>query len=150
MCIRDRKEDALVLKKACEGYGMKDYIVIDHDGVSIAVFGIMGKNAVDYAPESGLVFNDATETAKRVVEKIKADENVDMIVCLSHCGTIENETDKLEDTEDYVLAEEVPDIDLIISGHTHTVLDEPVTVGSTYIVSCGSYNKNVGLSLIHI
>ena len=51
------KEDALVLKKACEGYGMKDYIVIDHDGVSIAVFGIMGKNAVDYAPESGLVFN---------------------------------------------------------------------------------------------
>ena len=138
------KEDASVLKKACEGYGMKDYIVIDHDGVSIAVFGIMGKNAVDYAPESGLIFNDATETAKRVVEKIKAEENVDMIVCLSHCGTIENETDKLEDTEDYVLAEEVPDIDLIISGHTHTVLDEPVTVGSTYIVSCGSYNKNVG------
>ena len=39
-----------------------------------------------------------------------------MIVCLSHCGTIENETDKLEDTEDYVLAEEVPDIDLIVSG----------------------------------
>lgn len=138
------KEDASVLKKACEGYGMKDYIVIDHGGVSIAVFGIMGKNAVDYAPESGMIFNDAAETAKNVVEKIKAEEDVDMIVCLSHSGTIENETDELEDTEDYVLAEEVPDIDLIISAHTHTVLDEPVTVGSTYIVSCGSYNRNMG------
>ena len=138
------KEDASVLKKACEGYGMKDYTVIDHDGVSIAVFGIMGKNAVDYAPESGMIFNDAAETAKNVVEKIKAEEDVDMIVCLSHSGTIENEADELEDTEDYVLAEEVPDIDLIISAHTHTVLDEPVTVGSTYIVSCGSYNRNMG------
>ena len=138
------KEDASVLKKACEGYGMKDYTVIDHGGVSIAVFGIMGKNAVDYAPESGMIFNDAAETAKNVVEKIKAEEDVDMIVCLSHSGTIENETDELEDTEDYVLAEEVPDIDLIISAHTHTVLDEPVTVGSTYIVSCGSYNRNMG------
>ena len=138
------KEDASVLKKACEGYGMKDYTVIDHGGVSIAVFGIMGNNAVDYAPESGMIFNDAAETAKNVVEKIKAEEDVDMIVCLSHSGTIENETDELEDTEDYVLAEEVPDIDLIISAHTHTVLDEPVTVGSTYIVSCGSYNRNMG------
>ncbi len=138
------KKDAAVLKKACDDYGMKDYTVIEHSGARIAVFGIMGKNAVDYAPESGLIFRDATETAAEVVKKIKSDENVDMIVCLSHCGTIENEKDKLEDTEDYVLAEEVPDIDVIISGHTHTVLDEPVTVGSTYIVSCGSYNRNMG------
>lgn len=140
----DLKADAAVLKEACEKYGITDYTVIDHDGISIAVFGVMGESAADYAPESGLIFNDATETAKSVVKKIKSEEDVDMIVCLSHCGTIENETDKLEDTEDYVLAEEVPDIDLIISGHTHTVLDEPVTVGSTYIISCGSYNKNMG------
>lgn len=132
------------LKDACTAYGMKDYTVLDHNGTSIAVFGIMGENAVDYAPESGLIFKDAVETAGNVVDEIKSEENVDMIVCLSHCGTIENEEDSLEETEDYRLAEEVPDIDVIISGHSHTVLDEPVTVGSTYIVSCGSYNKNMG------
>ena len=138
------KADAAVLKAACDAYGVKDYTVIQHGDVKAAVFGLIGENAVDYAPESGLVFKDAIETAGKVVETIKKNEDCDIIICLSHCGTIENESDELEETEDYRLAEEVPDIDLIISGHSHTELDEPVLVGSTCIASSGCYNKNVG------
>ena len=51
---------------------------------------------MDYAPESGLLFKDAAETAAQVVEEIKENEDYDIIICLSHCGTIENSTDKLE------------------------------------------------------
>lgn len=138
------KDDAKVLKEACDAYGVKDYTVLDHDGVKMAVFGLLGESAVEYAPESGLMFKDAQETAKDVVNEIKNKEDVDLIVCISHCGTIENETDKMEDTEDYQLAENVPDIDLIVSGHSYTTLDEPVQVGDTYLVSCGSYNTNMG------
>ena len=138
------KDDAKILKEACDAYGVKDYTVLEHDGVTMAVFGLLGESAVEYAPESGLLFKDAQETAKDVVNEIKDKENVDLIVCISHCGTIENESDKMEDTEDYQLAENVPDIDLIISGHSHTTLDEPVQVGDTYLVSCGSYNTNMG------
>lgn len=138
------KDDAKILKEACDAYGVKDYTVLEHDGVTMAVFGLLGESAVEYAPESGLIFKDAQETAKDVVNEIKDKENVDLIVCISHCGTIENESDKMEDTEDYQLAENVPDIDLIISGHSHTTLDEPVQVGDTYLVSCGSYNTNMG------
>ncbi len=141
-------DDAAALKSACDAYGVEDYIMIEHGGVRAAVFGLMGKNAVDYAPESGLLFKDANEAAAEVVEKIKAEEKADIIICISHCGTIENETDVMEETEDYLLAEEVPDIDLIISGHTHTVLDEAVQVGDTYIVSCGSYNANAGHAVL--
>ena len=107
-------------------------------------FGLLGESAVEYAPESGLIFKDAQQTAKDVVNEIKDKEDVDLIVCISHCGTIENEADKLEESEDYQLAENVPDIDLIVSGHSHTTLDEPVQVGDTYLVSCGSYNTNMG------
>lgn len=138
------KDDAKVLKEDCDVYGVKDYTVLEHDGVTMAVFGLLGESAVEYAPESGLIFKDAQETAKDVVNEIKDKENVDLIVCISHCGTIENESDKMEDTEDYQLAENVPDIDLIVSGHSHTTLDEPVQVGDTYLVSCGSYNTNMG------
>ena len=138
------KDDAKVLKEACDAYGVKDYTVLEHDGIRMAVFGLLGESAVEYAPESGLLFKDAQETAKDVVNEIKDKEDVDLIVCISHCGTIENESDKMEDTEDYQLAENVPDIDLIISGHSHTTLDEPVQVGDTYLVSCGSYNTNMG------
>lgn len=138
------KDDAKILKEACDAYGVKDYTVLEHDGIRMAVFGLLGESAVEYAPESGLMFKDAQETAKDVVNEIKNKEDVDLIVCISHCGTIENESDKMEDTEDYQLAENVPDIDLIVSGHSHTTLDEPVQVGDTYLVSCGSYNTNMG------
>lgn len=138
------KDDAKILKEACDAYGVKDYTVLEHDGIRMAVFGLLGESAVEYAPESGLMFKDAQETAKDVVNEIKNKEDVDLIVCISHCGTIENETDKMEDAEDYQLAENVPDIDLIVSGHSHTTLDETVQVGDTYLVSCGSYNTNMG------
>ena len=136
--------DAAVLKESYDAYGVKEYTIIEHAGIRAAMFGLMGENAVDYAPESGLLFKDAKEAAAETVEKIKTEEYVDMIICLSLCGTIENEDDVMEETEDYLLAEAVPEIDLIISGHTHTVLEEAVQVGDTYIVSCGAYNAYMG------
>ena len=136
--------DAEVLRDAFDAYGVREYTVIEHDDAKVALFGLMGESAVDYAPEAGLIFKDATEAAAETVAKIKAETDADIIVCLSHCGTVENEEDVMEETEDYLLAEAVPEIDLIISGHTHTVLDEVVQAGDTYIVSCGSYNANMG------
>lgn len=142
------KEDAAVLKEAYDAYGVKEYTIIEHDGIKAAMFGLMGENAVEYAPESGLLFKDAKEAAAATVEKIQNNEDVDMIICLSHCGTIENEEDVMEETEDYLLAEAVPEIDLIISGHSHTVLEEAVQVGDTYIVSCGAYNTYMGHAVL--
>ena len=54
-----------------------------------------------------------------------------MIACVSHSGT----WDDADKSEDEILAKEVPDIDLIISGHTHSQLDKPIQHGNTYIVS---------------
>lgn len=138
------KRDAKVLRDACDAYAVKPYMVIERGGMRAAVFGLIGENAVEYAPESGLLFKDVKTAAADVVAQIKEQEDVDMIICLSHCGTLENENDVMEETEDYLLAEAVPDIDLIISGHSHTALDEAVQAGDTYIVSCGSYNAYMG------
>jgi len=136
--------DAEVLKDAFDAYGVKEYTVLEHGDAKVALFGLMGESAVDYAPESGLIFRDATEAAADVVAKIQSETDADVIVCLSHCGTVENEEDVMEETEDYLIAEAVPEIDLIISGHTHTLLEEAVQAGDTYIVSSGSYNTNIG------
>ena len=62
-----------------------------------------------------------------------------MIVCLSHGGTSPDGT-----SEDEELARAVEGIDLIVSGHTHTALEEPILAGETYIVSAGEYGKNLG------
>ena len=128
------------IQSAFETYGVKDYVVIQKGNVKIAVIGVFGEDALDCAPTCELTFKDPVEAAKETVEEIKKNEDVDMIACVSHSGTWEDEGK----SEDEILAKEVPDIDLIISGHTHTQLDEPIQHGNTYIVSCGEYGRNLG------
>ncbi len=133
-------QDQLLLKNAFENYGMEDYIVLTKGDVKIAVFGIFGEDSLACAPTCVLQFKDAPEAAASVVAEIKEKEDVDMIVCLSHSGTNEEESK----SEDEILAKAVPEIDLIISGHTHSTLTAPICHGNTYIVSCGSYGRNLG------
>lgn len=128
------------LKDAFTAYGVSDYTVLEKGDVDIAVVGVFGKDALACAPTCELKFEDPIEAVKQTVADIKANEDVDMIVCVSHSGTWEDESK----SEDELLAKAVPDLDLILSGHTHTELEEPIQHGSTYVVSCGEYGKNLG------
>ena len=115
-------------------------MVVEKGDVKIAVVGVFGVDALKCAPTCELLFKDPVESVKKTVEEIKKNEKVDMIACVSHSGTWEDE----KKSEDEILAKEVPDLDLIISGHTHTELKEPIQHGNTYIVSCGEYARNLG------
>ena len=138
---KDTKKAGKKLKKAFENYGVEDYTIVDKNGVKIAVFGVIGDEAISNAPVAGIKFSDYISRAKKIVKEIKQNDEADMIVCLSHAGT--NEED-FSASEDVKLAEEVDGIDLIVSGHSHTVLEEPKTVNGTIIVSSGEYTNNVG------
>ena len=128
------------LKDAFAAYGVSDYTVLEKGDVDIAVVGVFGKDALACAPTCELKFEDPIEAVKQTVADIKANEDVDMIVCVSHSGTWEDESK----SEDELLAKAVPDLDLILSCHTHTEIEEPIQHGSTYVVSCGEYGKNLG------
>ncbi len=120
---------------------LREYVILTRNGLRIGIFGLMGKDAaadVQFAP-SGL-FNDPVETAKRITKILKETEHVDIVLCLSHSGTSANGGH----SEDVELAEKVPGIDIIVSGHTHRVLQEPLHVGNTLIVSAGSYGSYLG------
>lgn len=128
------------LKDAFTAYGVSDYTVLEKGDVDIAVVGVFGKDALACAPTCELKFEDPIEAVKQTVADIKANEDVDMIVCVSHSGTWEDESK----SEDELLAKAVPDLDLILSGHTHTEIEKPIQHGSTYVVSYGEYGKNLG------
>lgn len=130
--------DALLA--AFEAYDMKEYLMVQKGNVSVAIMAIFGYDAQDCAPFSELVFKNTVEAAKETVAKIQANENADIIICLSHSGTWEDEAK----SEDEILAKSVPEIDVIISGHTHSTLTEPIIHGTTYIGSAGEYGKNLG------
>ena len=129
-----------MLHKSMENYGVKKYAIIQAGDLKAAVFGLMGKEAASYAPTSGLIFDDIVESSKEIVNEIKKNENVDLIIALSHSGT--NSDSK--SSEDEILAKEVPEIDVIISGHSHTYMDNPILIGDTAVVSAGEYGRFVG------
>ena len=132
-------EDNRLIRKALQDYGSTSYTIVEREGVRIGVFGVLGEDAEACAPESGLEFEPIVETSKEVVKELEK-EKVDMIVCLSHSGTNEEE----DKSEDEILAKEVPEIDVIVSAHTHTKLDKYIKSGDTYIVSAGSYGEYLG------
>jgi 5'-nucleotidase / UDP-sugar diphosphatase len=129
------------LKEAFREYPVVPYTVIERRGIRIGLFGILGKDAqIDTPFAKPITFSDPVKTSKKMVELLKDKEKVDLIVCLSHTGTSKVK----KNSEDENLARAVPEIDVIISGHTHTVLTKPIVIGKTLIVSAGSYGATLG------
>lgn len=133
-------EGQQLLKDGFTAYDVKDYVILNRGGVNIAVTGVFGTDALSCAPTCELLFKDPVTAVKETVKKIQETEQADMIVCVSHSGTWEKESR----SEDEILAKGVPELDLIVSAHTHTQLAEPIVHGNTYIVSAGEYGKSVG------
>lgn len=135
----DSNPDQLVIQRAMAAYGVKDYMLLERGGVTYGLFGLMGTDSDDCAPASGFTLEDPIKSAQRCVDALK-ELGAEFIICLSHSGTDE----KVKLSEDEQLAEKVSGIDVIVSGHTHTTLEEPIVVNDTYIVSAGAYCENLG------
>lgn len=136
---------------ALADYPVTDYVMLEREGwpgrsgdnvLRIAVFGVLGLDAHECAPMSGIEYQPIEEAARRVVADIQAKEQADYIICLSHSGT------EAGRGEDYELAKAVDGIDVIISGHTHSTTPEPIRVNDTLVVSCGEYTQNLGVLTI--
>lgn len=131
------------LKQAMEDYGVENHLIITRGGVNYGIFGLMGEDADACAPMSGMEFEPVADAARREVAALEEElaqlEGPSLIVCLSHTGTDGGKG------EDYDLAKAVDGIDVIISGHTHSTLEQPIEVNGTLIVSCGEYTTNLGV-----
>ena len=143
---KDDPRDAQ-LKAAFTEYPVTPYAILKRNGIRIGLFGIMGRDAADDTPFAAPVtFGDIVERSKAVVDLLRNKEKVDLVVCLSHVGTKPVKSH----SEDEILAGKVPGIDVIISGHTHTVLTEPIRIEKTTIVSAGAYGAYLGVLNLEI
>ncbi len=101
----------------------KETLIKYVDGVKIGIFGlgIAFENLVLPDLHKGVRYINAQLVARQLTRRLREDHGCDMVICLSHIG-YKYESDQVSD---YVIANEVDGIDLIIGGHTHTLLDEP-------------------------
>lgn len=109
------------------------YKIFEKGGAKIAVIG----QAFPYTPIANprwmfpnWSFGIREEQVAKNVEAARA-EGADLIVLLSHNGF----------DVDRALAARVPGIDIILTGHTHDALPEPVIVGKTLVIASGSHGK---------
>src|SRR5699024_6316907 len=128
------------LKTYMNDYGVTEYTVMEYNSINIGFIGLMGEDADIDATMAEVEFESIVDNAKTTIKKMKKENDVDLVVALSHSGTSDNP----KESEDEILAEKVPELDVIISGHSHTVLEEPIISGDTTIVSSGEYGKNLG------
>ncbi|MER2169333.1 MAG: 5'-nucleotidase C-terminal domain-containing protein [Psychrobacillus psychrodurans] len=119
-------------------------IVKEINGKKVGIFGLTTADTKNIASPEAVTFEDYKEEAEKAVKAFE-DMDVDKIIAITHIGYDDNAAVD----NDLTLAAEVEGIDIIVGGHTHTALEEPVVVDEdgtpTVIVQSGANNSNLGV-----
>ncbi|MBN3534714.1 5'-nucleotidase C-terminal domain-containing protein [Mycoplasma procyoni] len=127
----------------------KPYIIKElENGIKVAIMGITTPDTAytSHPKNSKLVeFKQPVESAKETIAEIKKDHpEVNFIIASTHLGTGRSQ---VEWTSEY-LAEKVPEIDLILDGHSHTYVQikKPAenAAPDTYVTQTEAYTKYLG------
>lgn len=117
------------------------YVIKEIGGIKVGLFGLATpETSYKTHPDNvkGLTFSDPCVAAAEMVALLE--EQTDVILCIAHLGM-----DAASVDTSTKVANEVEGINLIIDGHSHTVLDQGQITGNTMIVSTGEYAKNLGI-----
>jgi 2',3'-cyclic-nucleotide 2'-phosphodiesterase (5'-nucleotidase family) len=112
------------------------HLVLDHKGLKIGVLGVMVPIVTPImatVAASAFVWTFPLKEASAIARELRS--SVDLVMALTHIG----------EQNDVRLAEECPEIDIILGGHTHSILDRPKLVGSTAICQGGSHGRFLGV-----
>jgi len=106
-------------------------IIHSNQGVSIGVLGLTAPfnpyyNLLNWHVEAPL------DTLKKELKKLR--ENVEIVILLSHLGIY----------EDQKIAQQFPELDVIIGGHTHHLLRSGEKIGNTIVTAAGKHCAHVG------
>ncbi len=130
---------------------VRRYVVIERGGIRFGIFGLLGKEAMHYTSGGAATFADPIETAKEIVTLLREKEKVDLVIALSHGGVEKGKDGRYTEGEDVHLPRDVPGIDVVISGHSHTFLQEATIVNDrTPVVQAGKESKSLGELVITI
>ena len=133
---------ANTVDKRTGAFILPPYKIFTIDGVRIAVFGLTVKWDLRICRDS-VEIEDPIEAAKKIVPELR--KQADVVIALTHLG--------LDCDPEYMRLADVPGIDVIVDGHSHTRLAQPIFVkhesgpyklGATVIVQDGQWGGELG------
>lgn len=116
------------------------YSLIEVHGITLGIFGIAypGTPVVTLpANVYGLEFTNPIEVARDTIQALQ-EHNVNAIIALAHLGIS-------GDAWSLSMAEELSYIDIIIDGHSHTLLEEGLLINDVLIAQAGAHSAYVGI-----
>ncbi len=114
---------------------LEDVLEFDMNGNPLYVLGLTTLETQEVAsPSENVIFEDHRQALWRLVDQIVSQNPSAHLVLLSHLGY----------DEDVNLVKDFPELNVILGGHTHTILKEPTQVGSVSIYQAGQYGRFIG------
>ena len=89
---------------------------------------------------AGITFQDPYKVLPPLVDRLKRLHGVKIVILLSHLGYYEDER----------FAQQYQCFDVIIGGHSHTAISEPVKVGKTWLCQTGASSRFLGLIRVDV
>lgn len=124
-------------------YLTKPYMMQEIEGIKVGIIGLATPETIYKTNPNnvqGLVFENPVPATERAVAELKT-AGAQFIIVLAHLGDDESTLPELRsDAVAYV-----DGVNLIIDGHSHTMLTEKKIVNGVPIVQTGEYNKNLGI-----
>jgi 5'-nucleotidase len=112
------------------------YKIYKHNGIHIGVFGVMVPMATErMRTRAAWSYRWSSPIARAIEVTHELRPQCDVLIALTHIGN----------GEDHQLAKECPGIDVILGGHSHTVLQQPEKIRNTVICQGGSHNRFAGV-----
>jgi S-sulfosulfanyl-L-cysteine sulfohydrolase len=113
------------------------FLIREVGDLKVGVIGIAATIVDKGMPPSfstGLFFTDGRRELPQYITELRLEERVDLIILLSHLGL----------PQDIRLADTIEGVDLILSGHTHNRLEEPIRINNTLICQSGCHGSFIG------
>lgn len=117
--------------------GVKKSVIINKFGLRILIIGA-SPDIGPFYEINGMVAKDFIETIKGEIDSNEG--NYDICILLSHLGM----------TKDRIVAAEFKEIDIIIGGHLHILMDEPEVINGTIIFTSGAQGENLGVLNVEV
>jgi len=130
-------DNLMVKGNAKAGRAAVRYNIVKRNGLSIGIIGTMSPEAFRYYPQTltkKISLTDQTAEIQRDVDSLKK-QGVTIIILLSHSGY----------DRDVELAGMLPGIDVIVGGHSQTLVKKPRIQGGAVIVQAGANGAHIGI-----
>jgi len=116
------------------GYFVQPYTIKQYGAVKVGIFGLITDATNSQSNPQPLSVLPPLDVAQRWIDSLKIGHGCNVVILLSHLGI----------DMDEAVATYTSGIDVIVGGHSHTKIDQPIKIGNTLVVQAGEFAHYLG------